>query len=121
MHTPWGVAHIVETLAPGILWVSTASHGGAKVDAALNRTIPDYMRSESGWYEEDTEWAIVAVCFPAAFSAESVVNARDTLRNWYPDAYARFSGVVLAPERSSLRSEASAPFRAWLQRQGGPQ
>jgi hypothetical protein len=35
MNTPWGQSQSVETLARGIHWVSTASHGGLMVSAGV--------------------------------------------------------------------------------------
>lgn len=32
LSTPWGTAQTIETLAPGILLVTTASHGGLMLD-----------------------------------------------------------------------------------------
>lgn len=58
--SPWGkIQHITE-LAPGAWSVSTASHGGIKLDAARNRKVPEGARQPGGWYEEDCQWAIAA-------------------------------------------------------------
>ena len=107
--TPWGTADHVEEYVPGITWYSTPSHGGFKLDRAKNAQVPDYMRRAGGWYEEDCDWAIVATVFPNAFIghekdvAKCLQSARDTLRNWPPDAYERFYGVELKPGESSTR------------------
>lgn len=68
MHTIWGPSQHCKTVADGIQQVSTASHGGYKLDAIRNALVPAYMRQAGGWYEEDCDWAIVAVIFPAAFA-----------------------------------------------------
>jgi hypothetical protein len=91
-------------LAEGIRSVSTASHGGIKLSAERNAQMPDYMRNEDGWYEEDSEWAKVAVVFPDAFGAD-VVTAYGTLRNWEPDAYEKFTGQALKPGDSYIRDQ----------------
>ena len=72
--TPWGAPQHITTLVEGIRSVSTASHGGIKLSAERNAQMPDYMRNEDGWYEEDSERARVAVVFPDAFDSD-VVNA----------------------------------------------
>lgn len=102
--TPWGAPQHMTTLADGIQSVSTGSHGGRKLSAERNAQMRDYMRNEDGWYEEDSEWAKVAVVFPDAFGAD-VVTAYRTLRNWKPDAYERFTGRVLKPGDSYIRDQ----------------
>jgi hypothetical protein len=101
--TPWGVPQHIRTLAFGIQSVSTAGHGGVKLSAERNAQIPDYMRNTDGWYEEDVEWAKVAVVLLDAFSAESVGDAYRTLKNWQPDAYEQFTGRMLKPGDSFIR------------------
>ena len=59
-HTPWGPVQYFRELAPGAWSVSTAGHGGIKLDAARNRKIPSEARMPGGWYEEDCKWAIAA-------------------------------------------------------------
>ena len=88
MRTPWGIADSVEQLGQGILSVSTPSHGGIWVPAALLDRI-DYRGREEAmkwshgwggqWFEEDCCWAWVAVAFPALFRAEDVATARELL------------------------------------------
>jgi len=91
--TPWGIADNVEILAEGIWSVSTPSHGGIKLNAARNKKIPDYMRIDDGWYEEDCNWSIPAVVFPGAFTlqhGDSATMAMDTLKNWHPSSYEQY-------------------------------
>lgn len=74
IQTPWGLAQHVEQVAPGIRRVSTASHGGYHVSRDLLDRIPGQFRggtsySPPGWFEEDSDWLIVALSFPEHFSA----------------------------------------------------
>lgn len=116
--TPWGYADTSEKYIRGINWYSTPSHGGFHVCPTLNATVPDYMRCKDGWYEEDCDWCIVAIIFPHAFTerakvsqwqadhlASDLESARNTFRNWKPDAYERFYGVELKPGESMVRDE----------------
>lgn len=64
--TPWGRSDYAKEYAPGIVWYGTPSHGGFKLDRERNAAVPDYMRREGGWYEEDCDWAIVATVHPIA-------------------------------------------------------
>lgn len=99
MNTPWGASQQKTEITKGISFYSTSSHGGLKVHKKLNDTIPDCMRNDSGWYEEDCEWCFVAIVFPEHFLA-SYALALETCRNWFPDAYEQFFGVTLGPDES---------------------
>jgi hypothetical protein len=101
--TPWGAPQHITKLADGIQSVSTASHGGIKLSSERNEQIPEYMRNADGWYEEDEQWAIVAVVYPDAFPSGTVVEAYGTLKNWHPDAYEKFTGRALKPGDSYVR------------------
>jgi len=105
MQTPWGRADYTKMLAPGIFSVATPSHGGIKVDAQHNSSIPAYMRQSGGWYEEDCDWAIPFVIFEKEiishgeeYAVKSInKNAhKETLKRWHPDAFKKFykTGIV---------------------------
>jgi hypothetical protein len=113
--SPWGKIQETRELAPGIWTVSTAGHGGVKLSRERNAGMPDYMRNEGGWYEEDCEWAKVAVVYPIGFQRVIKIEGRpdktefdyamETFRNWHPDQYERFSGIHLEPGQSLIRDE----------------
>jgi hypothetical protein len=113
--SPWGAIQEKRELAPGIWTVSTASHGGIKLSRERNAGMPDYMRNEGGWYEEDCEWAKAAVVYPIGFQrvirSEGKLDrtefdiAMDTFRNWHPDQYERFTSVPLERGQSTVRDE----------------
>lgn len=112
--SPWGKVQSVKTYCDGVVFVSTASHGGFKVDKKRNAMIPPYMRSVDGWYEEDTQWVIPAIVFQFnAFEKETnpeshkknIAAAMDTLKNWYPQMYEKFTGTTLQPGESFVRDE----------------
>lgn len=118
METPWGTSQTVREIAPGILDVSTAGHGGIRLSPERNALVPDYMRNPSGWYEEDIEWAIPAVVFPEAFQQASGKNwtprkpspirhAIKTLRDWRPEAYERWFKETIPPGVSFKKEEAA--------------
>jgi hypothetical protein len=96
-YSPWGYIQDVEKIADGIWSVSTAGHGGIKLDRKHNAAMPDYMRSPGGWYEEDCQWALVALVFPAAFVAKmhkdgtsDYDHALQAAEHWYPAEFKRF-------------------------------
>lgn len=105
MYTPWGRSDSEKVLAPGIITVSTPSHGGIHLDKELNQLVPAYMRTQDGWYEEDVDWAIVATVFPQAFSEEERAHAKKTLRGYMPMAYETFYGEIIPPGQSHAKDE----------------
>lgn len=83
--TPWGAPESVKPWGPGIWLVETASHGGFYLEPAALRQVPlDWRKrrfgvaasSDSPWFEEDCDWAMVAVIFPTLFEPDNVKIAR---------------------------------------------
>lgn len=137
MSTLWGRAQTADVLTPWAGHVTTAGHGGLKIDAAHNAQIPADVRARAGWYEEDVDWAIPVCMWPklsmalavaenecrrrcdeamfpvwndeqmVARAANTLEQAKRTVRNSYPDFYERFYGVTLQPGESHARDEAA--------------
>jgi hypothetical protein len=114
IHSPWGPSQQVTAIADGIVWISTASHGGARINAKRAQAMPDFLfalgerRGEFTFFEEDCAWSAVAMAYPAEFvrwSSGSADAAEQTLRNWYPDAWEALTGEVLEPGRSMAKDE----------------
>lgn len=111
MITPWGKSQGHQILGDGITFYHTAGHGGIHVLSKQNMQIPEYMRNNDGWYEEDCEQAKVAVCFPSCFvtaktTLEQVMTvAMATLRDWFPEAYEHYTGLQLGAGESFKRDE----------------
>lgn len=61
--TPWGPVQLVSYPQEGVVVVSTAGHGGIKLDRKRNAMIPKAARAKGGWYEEDCQAAIPACVF----------------------------------------------------------
>lgn len=103
--TPWGPAQHSRVYGEGVIAHSTASHGGFHLDRARNARVDSRWRDASGWYEEDSQWAIVAATFPELFTTYERGCADDTLRHSEPDAYGAIFGIVLEPGESRLKDE----------------
>jgi hypothetical protein len=93
--TPWGPVQQFEELAPGIVQVSTAGHGGIWVSAERLEKMPVKRTafSQGGWFEEDVDWALVAIAFPEAFERKPPIwmeTARSIVGRHWPE--------LLAPE-----------------------
>jgi len=82
-NSPWGIVQDEETIADGIVYVSTASHGGIWVSPELLGRVQEAMRDyaaywsgSSQWFEEDCAAQCVVVSFPEYFSADQVERAQ---------------------------------------------
>lgn len=118
--TPWGPSQESIKIAVGIMQYSTASHGGIHLSKKRNAMIPEYMRNDNGWYEEDCKWAIVGCVFPEEFvshynktmidikllaTTDIDLLAMDTLCEWFPDSYEKFYNVKVKKGESHVRDE----------------
>lgn len=65
--TPWGVIIDKEEIAHGVSSVLTGSHGGYILSLDRQLAMPDHLRLNDVYYEEDTDWALVVLAFPADF------------------------------------------------------
>ncbi len=88
INTPWGESQSSQQIAPGIVFHSTASHGGFCLRADRMREIPAKLQGLNRygggqWFEEDCEASIVIASFPQFFTAEEVDRARLAVRHWY--------------------------------------
>lgn len=102
--TPWGVSDYEKKIATGIMSYSTPGHGGIHLSPARQIEMPEQLRVEGGWYEEDCDWCLVAVAFSQYFT-EEYQQAKETMRNWHPDRYEKYFGVTLKPEESYMRRQ----------------
>jgi len=91
--------------AEGVVFHSTASHGGFHLDGERNARVHPALRNRDGWYEEDCECATVAATFLDLFTDYERASADETLRHWRPDAWERIHGVVLRPGESRIKDE----------------
>jgi len=107
--SPWGNPQTTITYGPGIWEVTTAGHGGIQLSEQRNASVPWYMRSRNGWYEEDQEACIPMIVFPDEFrfkeKPERKEWAENCFRNNFPDFYEKFFKTVLRPGESRKRDE----------------
>lgn len=97
--TPWGMSNSNTKYIRGIIFCGTPRHGGFHVSRMLNEKIHPAWRKADGWYEEDCEWAIVAITFPGAFTKEIMI-AHATAKNYFPLEYEAATGIKVTPEES---------------------
>lgn len=94
--TPWGPSQTAETIAPGVTFYSTASHGGYHLSGEARVQMPPCLRelptyAGGPWYEEDCDSAIVVLAFPAHFSERQVKVALEFWERYAPGYRPEFS------------------------------
>ncbi|MHA7777877.1 DUF7007 domain-containing protein [Roseibium sp. M-1] len=99
-NTPWGPSQGATVFAEGVVCHSTAGHGGFHLAADRNAKVDRRLRRPGGWYEEDAEWAIVALTFPHLFTSFERRSAERTVKDSWPDAWETIFGTVLEPGQS---------------------
>lgn len=83
---PWGSVDRVTQLAPGIVVVSTPSHGGIWLDAAHEARLPDALKTHARqytpapWYEEDCDALIPFLVFADELRAHLSAEHYDLIR-----------------------------------------
>lgn len=125
----WGLPDSTVSITPGVLSVTTPSHGGFILSQERNRAVPYDLRNADGCYEEDCEWAIAWLCLRRAGIVNDQVRfrnqsaqeidaiARTTVLEWYPDQAKRLTGIDPDPKNRILqerRDYADAREKGWL-------
>lgn len=101
--TPWGTSEGATIHADGIVQHTTPGHGGFCLTPERNADVTASFRRNDGWYEEDCEWAIVALSFPEHFTAYERRCADETVRHSWPDEWEALLGRVLEPGESTVK------------------
>lgn len=99
--TPWGASQLASIYAEGIVSHMTAGHGGFRLSAERNARVMPALRIDSGWYEEDDAWAIVALTFPDLFTSYERRLGDRTIRDKWPDEWEAIHGRTLEPGEST--------------------
>lgn len=76
-HTPWGTADFARSLIPGVVSISTSSHGGYWLSPLrwiqLKAKFPTFVPyAGPQWLEEDCDAAMLALAFPAEVLASKL-------------------------------------------------
>ncbi|SOC48102.1 hypothetical protein SAMN05892877_13818 [Rhizobium subbaraonis] len=98
--TPWGGSQMAVIYADGVVAHSTAGHEGFHLSPARNAKVHPLLRKDSPWYEEDCEWAIVALSFPELFTGYERSMAEKIIRNTWPDVWETIHSCELAEGES---------------------
>jgi len=117
--TPWGVTQDFENIADGIIFYSTARHGGYWLSKKRLAEMPDALKivdtfiPGNQWYEEDLDWCLVVIAFPQFFTKDYNGNITDevlnhawaTLKNWIPEVYETLTKQTLKPGESYMKDK----------------
>jgi hypothetical protein len=99
-NTPWGGSQMAVVYAEGVVAHLTSGHGGFHLSADRNARVHPLLRKDTPWYEEDSEWAIVAISFPDLFTTYERSMAEKIFRNTWPDVWEKIRGCSLAEGES---------------------
>lgn len=115
--TPWGKPDDCDEIADGIRRYYTASHGGYWISQERRRQMPEALQlagtwAGGNWYEEDCDWCLVYLSFPAEFAKfepdrfeKNFEAARHTLRNWKWRTWEALYGRELAEGESYCKDQ----------------
>jgi hypothetical protein len=101
MNTPWGIAQTQDKVAEGIIFVTTASHGGFCISPEVHAKMPKAYQStfahapnrdKNFWYEEDCDYAKVILSFPDMFMAKEVEVAKKMIEQYFPESHIAAKG-----------------------------
>ncbi|MDP9839880.1 hypothetical protein J2T09_004660 [Neorhizobium huautlense] len=101
--TPWGMSQSATIYGPGIVCHATAGHGGFHLSSDRNLAVPSALRNDTGWYEEDVEWAVVAHAFPDLFTGYERRTADETIRHRWPEFWETVHGRLLVAGESRAK------------------
>lgn len=94
----WGEPDTQREVIPGVIWVTSPSHGGIVLSNERNAQMPDYMRRADAVYEEDCNWCLPVYAFDCAQQFAAIVGstgerimmeAKRTMDRWHPAAVAQ--------------------------------
>ena len=103
--TPWGPSQGATIYANGVVFHSTAGHGGFLLSADRSSKVHRSLRVTGGAYEEDEAWAIVAFTFPDLFTGFERRCAERTIKDSFPGAWEAITGNALEPGESRKKDE----------------
>ena len=65
--TLWGAPDTTDERLPGLWHVTTPSHGGFVLSDERQAAMPDCLRRDDPFYEEDVDWSLVVLAFAHEF------------------------------------------------------
>ncbi len=115
-HTPWGPSDHSETVARGIVFYSTSSHGAFHLSPTRVAQLPPSIKAEAqkkgfitpkndAWFEQDCAYSLVVLSFPEHFNEKQLEAAHKSAKNWFPDAWMGLTATPLPLSESRTLRE----------------
>ena len=79
VHTLWDTPDMATQRLPGVWWVTTPSHGGFVLSDERQAAMPEALRLDSIYYEEDVNWSLVVIGF-ARYEGPDFTGLCDAVR-----------------------------------------
>lgn len=90
--TPWGRSRTATSYGEGVELFSTADRDGFRLSPAMNAAMPEHLRLEDGWYEEDSDGCRVALGLPSLFTTLELKQATEAAQVIHPRLYESLIG-----------------------------
>jgi Domain of unknown function (DUF7007) len=99
----WGKPDEQREIAPGVVWISTPSHGGIVLSDECNATMPDYMRRADAIYEEDCNWCLPVIALDLGSELAETLNqrgervmrdAKAAFHRWHPEKEEQYVNLI---------------------------
>lgn len=113
--SPWGKVQDAEEVAPGIISVTTPSHGGMWLSDERRAQMPEALRAVpttpgGNWYEQDVDAMLVILSFPDLFDGRYLWTLLDGMAyRWAGDRIRR----AIEGWRGASRMRAEDRAKAW--------
>ena len=104
-YTPWGMSDGSRKIANGIRFYETPSHGGAHLSEERQAAMPEALRTDDGWYEEDVDYNRIILGFPQYFSEKERAEAKESLKHWAPESYEAFYHETIPEGQSHIKDD----------------
>lgn len=85
--SPWGAIESHRVLAPGIDEATTSDHEGLFLSPQRQEAIHPSWRSQDGWYDRESTWAVPVITHHEEFDLEMLYRAHRSASNRYPEEY----------------------------------
>ena len=102
--SPWGKVESHGILGPGMVQVTTASHGGIRVYEWRLSLMDPSLVIPNGWYENNSQWCLPVIAFSEEFTSEVVGEAIKTFRDAFPERHQAYFKTATQTQENGMKS-----------------